>query len=605
MKGIQKRIYSALPRVSSPTTAASPSRVRSNSLYTSNSILPLNFFDSPPPPPANARPTISSTRLSIESKAQSEAGSHHSHPSLALTAPANNASTLALSITPAQSALFPYTNFAPSAHPITQAATHEAHPAGKRQRKRYQLDVAAYGIPKRSKPAGRDAAASLINPRAAEDANLAVQVGEDAYFIRDNAMGVADGVGGWAKSKHNDLSLTSQSPSAMFSKRLMHYCAAEIETASRQVPSSPPPPFFSTACPPRKVSSKPKLPDPSPFAHAEPWYWTDTTPSAVDLEADLEESLEDLEEGIDVLMILERAYEQTIKAHVVPVPPTPPTHDPASSSVPMSSVSFSSTSNATSELAGEPHTIPLRSGSSTALIAVLDYIPRSPSSKQASYAGYDAVIKIAHLGDCMGMLVRGDDIAWRSDEMWWNFNTPVQLSPPGSSASHVVTPSTAAHLFTLPVLADDILILASDGLSDNLWDEDVLDEVVRFRHSFLGPSQSSDGDMQGSSGAPNGETSPPANTAAERLLRRRTLAGMLSEALCSRARRVSERKRPSRSATDREAMSSPKITSIEEDDEIPFARRAREAGKSFSGGKRDDISVIVAVISPAGELATS
>jgi hypothetical protein len=33
-------------------------------------------------------------------------------------------------------------------------------------------------------------------------------------------------------------------------------------------------------------------------------------------------------------------------------------------------------------------------------------------------------------------------------------------------------------------------------------------------------------------------------------------------------------------------------------DEVPFARRAREAGKKFVGGKNDDISVVVAVISP-------
>ena len=35
-------------------------------------------------------------------------------------------------------------------------------------------------------------------------------------------------------------------------------------------------------------------------------------------------------------------------------------------------------------------------------------------------------------------------------------------------------------MFNLPVQANDILILASDGLSDNLWDEDVLDEVIRL-----------------------------------------------------------------------------------------------------------------------------
>jgi protein phosphatase PTC7 len=37
-----------------------------------------------------------------------------------------------------------------------------------------------------------------------------------------------------------------------------------------------------------------------------------------------------------------------------------------------------------------------------------------------------------------------------------------------------------AQVVTLPMRTDDILVLASDGLSGNLWDENVLDKVVRF-----------------------------------------------------------------------------------------------------------------------------
>ena len=62
------------------------------------------------------------------------------------------------------------------------------------------------------------------------------------------------------------------------------------------------------------------------------------------------------------------------------------------------------------------------------------------------------------------------------------FNTPVQLGPTSSTKPH------DARVFTIPVQQDDILILASDGLSDNLWDKDILDEVVRFPRSFTGPS---------------------------------------------------------------------------------------------------------------------
>jgi hypothetical protein len=170
----------------------------------------------------------------------------------------------------------------------------------------------------------------------------------------------------------------------------------------------------------------------------------------------------------------------------------------------------------------------------------------------------------------MGMLVRGDDIVWRSEEMWWavrrtflsltyllthrsQFNTPLQLGPASS------TPPSAAQVITLPVRADDILVLASDGLSDNLWDEDVLDEVVRFRHSFLASSLASGSQLP-----------------------RRTLAGMLSEALCSRARKVSQRRSQMTSTAET-------IQTISETaDEIPFGRRAREERRPFNGGGKPD-----------------
>jgi hypothetical protein len=288
------------------------------------------------------------------------------------------------------------------------------------------------------------------------------------------------------------------------------------------------------------------------------------------LQEDLQDSLDELEEGLDVLMILEKAYEKTLKAHVRP--PTPvDAHLPSAISS-----SFSSSSSPKPSPSGS---VPLLAGSSTALFAILDHAPAdAPTTPESldgpSPATYDAVIKIAHIGDCMGMLLRGEEIVWRSEEMWWGFNTPVQLGPTSAAQPQ------DARVFTLPVQADDILILASDGLSDNLWDEDVLDEVIRFRRSFFGCKPGEDGCA--------------AKNASERLLRRRTLAGMLSEALCSRARRVSERARRPVGA---------QVEDIE--DEVPFARRAREQGRSFRGGKNDDISVLVAVISPAADVANT
>lgn len=478
MKTLQKRLYNVLPATA---------RVGSRSLNT------LAFLDTPPtsPRPSNV---LTATRLSVEARGEVESGQNVNLPfSLALTAP-SSASSIS-----GQHAFYNSLTASTSKSLSHQSSSSTAKPKSQR----FQLDIAAYGIPKRRQ---------YLTAKQSDPLNLAVQVGEDAYFIRENAMGVADGVGGWNKVKcplpH------SQTPSGLFARRLMHHCASELASLPKTMPISPPPSIFRNLNTPSWWSDPP---DPLQEAEAE---------------AELQDHLDELEEGIDVLMILERAYQTTLKEHVVPPPPPPKTDT----------------------LSGTP----LLAGSSTALLAVLDHVPKR-EEQPSTDAKYEAVVKIAHIGDCMGMLVRGDEIVWRSEEMWWSFNTPVQLSALPSSAS----PWSSAHTFTLPVQADDVLILASDGLSDNLWDEDILDEVVRFRHGYL-------------SSSPNDES-----TAAARVRWRQALAGMLSEALCSRARRVSERRQTSSEKVEEE-----------DEDEVPFARRARENGRVFRGGKHDGKSCL-------------
>ncbi|KAI8882367.1 protein serine/threonine phosphatase 2C [Backusella circina FSU 941] len=48
-----------------------------------------------------------------------------------------------------------------------------------------------------------------------------VQIGEDAYFSRSDALGVADGVGGWAG--------VSAANAALYSRKLMHHAYLELE----------------------------------------------------------------------------------------------------------------------------------------------------------------------------------------------------------------------------------------------------------------------------------------------------------------------------------------------------------------------------------------
>ena len=87
-------------------------------------------------------------------------------------------------------------------------------------------------------------------------------------------------------------------------------------------------------------------------------------------------------------------------------------------------------------------------------------------------------------------------------------------------------------------------------------------------------------------------------------VKRKTLAGMLSEALCWRARRVSERRgsipipilrctRETGTCHTQSVRLSSTLPIIEhDDDEIPFSRRAREAGRRFTGGKKDGESFL-------------
>jgi hypothetical protein len=202
MKTIQN--YTRIPRL--PRIRTRPLHNSSSSLQLSP-ISPLSFFDSAPPP--TSRPAISPSRLPVQLEGSPHNnGQPHNNTnppfSLALTSPHSNSSSRTTQSSYQPTSFFPYFN-----------PTSSTQPSGsmKRQKVRYQLDVGAYGIAKSCRrgvmvtPREGHAAALTNNrliSRSSEDLNLAVQVGEDAYFVRgNNAMGVADGVGGWSKVKNS------------------------------------------------------------------------------------------------------------------------------------------------------------------------------------------------------------------------------------------------------------------------------------------------------------------------------------------------------------------------------------------------------------------
>ncbi|KAA1083622.1 hypothetical protein PGT21_001622 [Puccinia graminis f. sp. tritici] len=173
-------------------------------------------------------------------------------------------------------------------------------------------------------------------------------------------------------------------------------------------------------------------------------------------------------------------------------------------------------------------------GSTTALIAILR----------------DDELRIANLGDCCCSVIRGNDFIFRSEEQQHSFNYPVQIGTNSKS-----TPARDAQRYNIKVQKDDIVILGSDGLADNLFDEDILEEVLKFttisKEDSLNP-----GDGRAA-------------------VSRSFTPQMISESLCLKARTVVE---------DQQAVTS------------PFSQRANEEGIHYVGGKNDDISVLVAIV---------
>jgi len=173
-------------------------------------------------------------------------------------------------------------------------------------------------------------------------------------------------------------------------------------------------------------------------------------------------------------------------------------------------------------------------GSTTALIAILR----------------NDELRIANLGDCCCSVIRGNDYIFRSEEQQHSFNYPVQIGTNSKS-----TPTKDAQRYNIKVQKDDIVILGSDGLADNLFDEDILEEVLKFTTiSKEEKAKSGDG-----------------GTAVSRPF----TPQMISESLCLKARTVVE---------DQQAVTS------------PFSQRANEEGIHYVGGKNDDISVLVAIV---------
>ncbi|GAA5844705.1 hypothetical protein JCM11251_007354 [Rhodosporidiobolus azoricus] len=318
----------------------------------------------------------------------------------------------------------------------------------------------AYGIPKpkfgqqAGSKKGKERA--LMELREEEEHFLSVGVGEDAYFLRSDSLGVADGVGGW--SGHAGAN------SARWARKFMHHCSAELSRYEN-----------------------------------------------------IEDELFLQYYEVDPVDVMQRAFEKTLAE------------------------------------CKEEGTI----GSSTALLALLR----------------NDELRLANLGDCACCVIRGSSYIFRSEEQQHQFNFPYQA---GTNAKD--TPAKDAQRFTVKVKRDDIVILSSDGLVDNVFSDDLLEEVLRFVGTSppLSTSTStlSSRPPSPSSSSSSSSSSSGAPTQTQFTLRRFSPQAV-SEALCFRAKSVYD---------DQRAVAS------------PFQQRAMEEGIHYAGGKMDDVSCLVAVV---------
>ena len=135
------------------------------------------------------------------------------------------------------------------------------------------------------------------------------------------------------------------------------------------------------------------------------------------------------------------------------------------------------------------------------------------------------------------MIIRDGELIFRTEEQQHAFNFPFQLGTQSGDR-----PADALS-FSVSVSEGDIVILGTDGLYDNLFDEDIL-QVVKLECEGRNPV-----------------TIDPKR---------------ITDILLKKAREVAE--------DNRTAVS-------------PFEQRAIQEGMYYRGGKMDDITVIAGVVS--------
>jgi len=183
-------------------------------------------------------------------------------------------------------------------------------------------------------------------------------------------------------------------------------------------------------------------------------------------------------------------------------------------------------------------------GTTTASSALITYDRRNAGSTHP-------IVYATQLGDSTIMILRPRerDIVYKTKEQWHWFDCPRQL---GTNSPD--TPQKDAVADRVEVEEDDIVLAMSDGVIDNLWDHEVLQNVVDSMHKW----QNGEARVQRSKDIEE-------QTYSDEMM-------FVAQELVKAARAIAE---------DPFA-------------ESPYMEKAVDEGLSIEGGKMDDISVVAA-----------
>lgn len=191
--------------------------------------------------------------------------------------------------------------------------------------------------------------------------------------------------------------------------------------------------------------------------------------------------------------------------------------------------------------------------------ATKNWLGTTTSATALLYCGNDQnranpLLYVTNIGDCQITVIRPRDrkVLFKSLEQWHWFDCPYQLG-----TNSLDQPRTDAVLNTVELEEDDIVIAVSDGVTDNLWGHEIMDNVLESIEKW----ESGDVSTLPSSDTGNQETS-----------------GDHAHCMVFAARRL---------------LNAALTIALDPFADSPYMEKAIDEGLSIEGGKMDDISVVI------------